>query len=119
MTSNTQQSTPQWCNQLYTVGGTQFAKAPGFTVELIGANNLIDAQIKPIQRDRVQLMHDWLGKYKTRSLTAFCEAGENSGYITFYISSNLSVICGEGEYGPHLDRKKLKSQSSFVFQCLQ
>ena len=118
MTSN-KQLPPQWCNQIYTVGGTQFAKGPGFTVELIGANNLIDAQIKPIKKDRMQLMHDWLDKYAATRLTVFCEAGDNSGYITFYISSNLSVICGEGEYGPHLDRKKLKSQSSFVFQYLR
>lgn len=117
MASNTRVSAPQWCNQIYTIGGTKFSNNPGFTVELLGADNVIDAHIQLIQKDRGKLLHEWLGPYATKSITTFCEAGSNSGYVRFYISSGLSVIYGEGEYGAHLDFDTLKSQSSFIFQC--
>jgi hypothetical protein len=108
---------PHWCNQTYTIGGAKFSKNPGFTVELLGADNVIDAHIQLIQKDRPELLHKWLGKYASKSVSIFCESGSDSGYVTFYISSGLSVIYGEGKYGAHLDMDMLKSQSSFVFQC--
>lgn len=112
-----QSNAPRWCNQTYTIGGSKYSKVPGFIIELTGADNIIDAEIKPIQKDRTTLMHKWLDRFANQCITIYIDSNIAPGYIDFYISDNLSVICGEGEYGQHIDVEKLKAKSTFIFYC--